>query len=48
MKNLFALVLTLCVLALSACHNPYNLSTYVFTDTYGTVFEGERVPQDVR
>ena len=42
------LILTLCVLALSACRNQYDVSTYVSTDTYKDVFEGRRVPQDVR
>ena len=48
MKKLFAFVLTLFVLALSACRNQYEIPTYVHTDTYNVLFEGRHVPQDVR
>ena len=48
MKTLFALVLTLCALALSACCNKYEIPTYTHTDSYHDIFEGRYVPQDVR
>ncbi|MBR1778356.1 MAG: hypothetical protein IJ752_07225 [Alphaproteobacteria bacterium] len=47
-KVLFGFVLTLLVLGLSACRNQYEVPIYVYTDSYGSVFEGQRVPQDVR
>ena len=47
-RAFFALILTFAVLALSACRNQYEVPIYVFSDSYSEVFEGKRVPQDVR
>ena len=41
-------ILILFVLALSACANGYELKTYIQSDSYGSVFEGQSVPQDIR
>ncbi|MBO4520217.1 MAG: hypothetical protein J5787_03335 [Alphaproteobacteria bacterium] len=48
MKPLFGIMLVLFVLGLSSCRNRYEVPTYVHTDSYSTIFEGKRVPQDVR
>jgi len=48
MKSLFGIILVLFVLGLSSCRNQYEAPTYVYTDTYSTIFEGQRVPHDVR
>ena len=48
MKPLFGIVLVFFVLGLSSCRNQYEIETYVHTDSYSSVFEGKKVPQDVR
>lgn len=47
-KVYLGLLLTFCVLGLSACRNKYEIPTYIYTDSYNSVFEGKKVPQDVR
>lgn len=48
LKLLFHLFLVIFVLALSSCENKYENQTFYHTDSYGSVFEGKRVPQDVQ
>ena len=47
-KAFFYLILGVLVLALSACENRYDNQTFYRSDSYGSIFEGKRVPQDVR
>lgn len=44
----FYFILTVFVLMLTACENRYDNDTFYHTDSYSSVFEGKRVPQDVR
>lgn len=47
----FFIALSLCPLLLSGCsyvQNSYQRPTYTTTDSYGSVFQNERVPQNVR
>lgn len=47
-KIVFALLLVFAAIGLSACRNRYDVPVYYFTDSYSEVFEGKKVPQDVR
>lgn len=47
----FLLALSAFPVVLSACglvQNGYRRETYTTTDSYGSAFEGQRVPQNVR
>lgn len=48
MKKLFILISASVLLMTAACRNLYDVPTYRTTDSYGSVFEGNYVPQDVR
>ena len=48
MRAFFILNLMLVVLGLCACRNQYEVPSYVITDSYTSVFEGKKVPQDMR
>lgn len=45
-KKFFLLMLVCVVLATVSCRNQYEIPTYQYTDSYGSVFEGRYVPQD--
>ncbi|MBR1944786.1 MAG: hypothetical protein IJ846_00620 [Alphaproteobacteria bacterium] len=47
-KALFGIILTVSVLGLCACRNQYEVPSYIHTDSFGSVFEGHRIPQDIR
>ena len=48
-KKLFFLLMILGLfLGTTACRNLYDIPTYRTTDSYGSVFEGNYVPKDVR
>ena len=48
MKKMFLLVILGIISSISACSNLYEIETYETTNSYGSVFEGKYVPQDVR
>lgn len=45
-KVFFLLIIVSFFSMISACRNPYEVATYQKTDSYGSVFEGNYVPQD--
>ncbi len=48
-KNILRLFLfVFLMLSLNACGYRYSSNTHEKTDSYGSVFQGKRVPQDVR
>lgn len=50
-RSIFLIGLSVCQFLLAGCglfQNPYHRETYATTDSYGSVFEGERIPQNVR
>lgn len=48
MKKKLFLIIAGTLLATAACRNLYGIPTYQTTDSYGSVFKGNYVPQDVR
>ena len=47
-KRIFLMLVFLGIaFTLSACKNRYHNQTYEMSDSYGEIFEGQYVPQDV-
>ncbi len=46
-KVVFLLISAGVLLMTTGCRNQYDIPTYRTTDSYGSVFEGNYVPQDV-
>ena len=47
-KVFFLLIIAHVLLTTAACRNQYDIPTYRTTDSYGSIFEGNYVPQYVR
>ena len=47
-RVVFALLLIVAAIGLSACRNQYEVPIYHFTDSYSELFRGKKVPKDVR
>lgn len=48
MKKVFFILISAGILLMTAaCRNQYDIPTFRTTDSYGSVFEGNYVPQDV-
>lgn len=47
-RMVFISVLVCGIVALASCRNIYNSETHNSSDSYGDVFQGNRIPYDMR